>query len=194
MKKFIRLENTADSERGCTLFVRNNAGKLSSVAVRKQNIPMGFTHLDTNNKAKMVDISDKKATLRYARARAEMEMKPSTVRMIKNSQMRKGDVLTTAKIAAIMAAKKTCHLIPLTHPIKITGCDVGFFYKKNGITIETEVKVFDTTGCEMEALTMASVAGLVIYDMIKSADRNAVIKKIALLEKSGGKSGIWKRR
>jgi len=152
-----------------------------------------FTHLDRNSKAKMVDISGKKATLRYAMARAVIEMNPSTVRMIKNNLIKKGDVLTAAKIAAIMAAKKTSDIIPLAHPIKITGCDINFFYKTNGIIVEAEVKVFDTTGCEMEALTMAAVAGLVVYDMIKSGDRSAVIKEIALLEKRGGKSGIWKR-
>ena len=152
-----------------------------------------FTHLDKNNKAKMVDISAKSPTLRYARAAAFIQMAASTVKMIKNSQVKKGDVLAVAKIASIMSAKKTSGIIPLTHPIKITACDVNFSFKNNGIAIETEVQAFDTTGCQMEALTMASVAGLVIYDMIKSADRNAVIKDIMLLEKSGGKSGLWKK-
>ncbi|MFH0947696.1 MAG: cyclic pyranopterin monophosphate synthase MoaC [Elusimicrobiota bacterium] len=153
-----------------------------------------FSHLDKNGKAKMVDVSQKVATLRYARAEATVKMSSETVGKIKKNEIKKGDVLTVAKLAAIMSAKNTSNLIPLTHPIKITHSDVKFSLSaKNGIKIISEVKVFDTTGCEMEALMMAAVAGLTIYDMIKAVDRSAEITDIHLLEKSGGKSGLWKR-
>lgn len=152
-----------------------------------------FSHLDKKGKARMVDVSQKPATLRYAKAQATVKMSPSTVEKIKKSEIKKGDVLTTAKLAAIMSAKSASSLIPLTHPIKITHSDVKFSFMKNGIKIISEVKVFDTTGCEIEALTMAAVAGLTIYDMIKAVDRSAEITDSRLLYKSGGKSGIWKR-
>ncbi|MFA5779480.1 MAG: cyclic pyranopterin monophosphate synthase MoaC [Elusimicrobiota bacterium] len=152
-----------------------------------------FSHLDEKGKARMVDVSQKTATLRYAKAEATVKMSVSTVEKIKKSEIKKGDVFTTAKLAAIMSAKSTSSLIPLTHPIKITHSDVKFSFTKNGIKIISEVKVFDTTGCEMEALTMAAVAGLTIYDMIKAVDRSAEITDIRLIYKSGGKSGIWKR-
>lgn len=141
----------------------------------------------------MVDVSQKMATLRYAKAEATVRMAPVTVGKIKKSEIKKGDVFTAAKLAAIMSAKSTSNLIPLTHPIKITHSDVKFSFAKNGIKIISEVKVFDTTGCEIEALTMAAVAGLTIYDMIKAVDRSAEITDIRLLCKTGGKSGIWKR-
>src|SRR3989339_182621 len=140
-----------------------------------------FTHLDKKGKARMVDVSQKPSTLRYAKAEATVKMASATVEKIKKSEIKKGDVLTTAKLAAIMSAKSTSNLIPLTHPIKITHGDVKFSFIKNGIKIISEVKVFDTTGCEMEALTMASVAGLTIYDMIKAVDRSAEITDIRLL-------------
>ncbi|MDO8734466.1 MAG: cyclic pyranopterin monophosphate synthase MoaC [Elusimicrobiota bacterium] len=152
-----------------------------------------FSHLDKKGKARMVDISQKTATLRYAKAEATVKMSSTTVEKIKKSEIKKGDVFTTAKLAAIMSAKSTSDLIPLTHPIKITYSDVKFSFTKNGIKIISEVKVFDTTGCEMEALTMVAVAGLTIYDMIKAVDRLAEITGIRLLEKRGGKSGVWKR-
>ncbi len=153
-----------------------------------------FSHLDKKGKARMVDISQKQATLRYAKAEATVKMSSATVGKIKKSEIKKGDVLTMAKLAAIMSAKSTSNLIPLTHPIKITHSDVKFSFTKNGLKIISEVKVFDTTGCEMEALTMAAVAGLTIYDMIKAVDRSAEITDIRLLYKSGGKSGLWKRK
>lgn len=152
-----------------------------------------FTHLDKKGKIRMVDISQKPATLRYAMAEATVNLSPATVEKIKKSEIKKGDVFTAAKLAAIMAAKNTSGLIPLTHPIKITHSDVKFSFTKSGIKIISEVKVFDTTGCEMEAMVMAAVAGLTIYDMIKSVDRKAKITGVCLLEKSGGKSGQWKR-
>lgn len=160
-----------------------------------------FTHLDKKGKARMVDVSQKPATLRYAKAEATVKMSSETVEKIKKNEIKKGDVFTTAKLAAIMSAKSTSNLIPLTHPIKITHSDVKFSFTKNGMTkrnpcgikIISEVKAFDTTGCEMEALTMAAVAGLTIYDMVKAVDRSAEITDIRLLYKRGGKSGVWKR-
>jgi len=153
-----------------------------------------FTHLDKNGKARMVDVSQKTATLRFAKAEATVKMSSATLEKIKKSEIKKGDVLSVAKLAGIMSAKSTSDLIPLTHPIKITHSDVKFSLSaKNGIKIISEVKVFDTTGCEMEALTMAAVAGLTIYDMVKAVDRSAEITDIRLLYKSGGKSGVWKR-
>ncbi|PKM92839.1 MAG: cyclic pyranopterin monophosphate synthase MoaC [Elusimicrobia bacterium HGW-Elusimicrobia-4] len=153
-----------------------------------------FSHFDKKGKARMVDVSQKAATLRYAKAEATVKMSSETVEKIKKSEIKKGDVLTAAKLAAIMSAKSTSNLIPLTHPIKITHSDVKFSLSaKNGIKIISEVKVFDTTGCEMEALTMAAVAGLTIYDMIKAVDRSAEITDVRLLKKCGGKSGVWKR-
>lgn len=152
-----------------------------------------FSHLDKKGKAQMVDVSEKPVTLRYAKAEATVKMSSETVRKIKKNKIKKGDVLTTAKLTAIMSAKNTSNLIPLTHPIKITHSGVKFLYVKNGIKIISEVKALDTTGCEMEALTMAAIAGLTVYDMIKAVDRSAEITVIRLLEKSGGKSGLWKR-
>lgn len=152
-----------------------------------------FTHLDTKGKLQMVDVSKKPVTLRYAVAEAIVKVSPSTVEKIKKSEIKKGDVFTAAKLAAIMAAKNTGGIIPLTHPIKLTHCDVKFSFVKNGVKIKSEVRAADTTGCEMEAMVMSAVAGLTIYDMIKAIDRSAEITDIRLLEKSGGKSGLWTR-
>ncbi|MEW6556476.1 MAG: cyclic pyranopterin monophosphate synthase MoaC [Elusimicrobiota bacterium] len=152
-----------------------------------------FTHLNKKGKMQMVDVSQKKITLRYARAEGTVKMSVDAVKKIKKNEIQKGDVLTTAKLAAIMSAKNTSSLIPLTHPIKITHSDMQFLFLKNGIKMISEVKAVDTTGCEMEAITMVAVAGLTIYDMIKAVDKTANITNIYLLEKSGGKTGYWKR-
>ena len=152
-----------------------------------------FSHLDRNGKAQMVDVSSKSVTLRYACAEAMVKMAAITVEKIKKTEIKKGDVLTAAKLSAIIAAKNTSNLIPLTHPIKMTHCDVQFSFTKNGIKIHSEVKALDITGCEMEAMVMVAVAGLTIYDMIKAVDRRAEITDIKLVEKRGGKSGNWVR-
>lgn len=155
-----------------------------------------FTHIDKQGKVRMVDVTDKKATLRTAVAQGVVSMNPATFEMIYNQTVKKGNVLETARIAGIMAAKKTSDLIPMCHPLNITHISVDFFPEKetSSIRIETTARLLGQTGVEMEALTAASVAALTIYDMCKSYDREMVISDIYLLEKSGGKSGVFTRK
>jgi len=155
-----------------------------------------FTHIDKQGRVRMVDVTDKKPTLRVAVAQGIVSMKPETFEMIINQTVKKGNVLETARIAGILAAKKTSELIPMCHPLNITHIAVDFFPDKgkNMIKIEATVRTIDQTGVEMEALTAASVAGLTIYDMCKSYDREMIISDICLLEKSGGKSGLFVRK
>ena len=155
-----------------------------------------FTHLDSNGNVRMVDVSGKDATLREALARGIVNMTPETLKKIQDGKMKKGNVLETARIAGVMAAKKTAELIPMCHPLNPTHIEVNFFPDKtaNSIRIESRVRLVGQTGVEMEALTAVSVAALTIYDMCKSQDREMVISDICLLEKSGGKSGRYSRR
>ena len=143
----------------------------------------------------MVDVSQKQDTERTAIAQAKVRMKPETLKAILEGFVQKGDVLTTAKIAAIMAAKRTSELIPLCHNINLSHVDVEFESDiDNGIlTIRSSVKCVGKTGVEMEALVAASIAALTVYDMCKSVERGMVIEEICLLYKAGGKSGEWKR-
>ena len=143
----------------------------------------------------MVDVSAKGETAREAVARATLKMKPATLAAIRAGQLAKGDVLGVARTAGIMAAKRTHDLIPLCHPLRITGVDIDFVLdaRRSMVTIETRVRTVDKTGVEMEALTAAAVAGLTVYDMVKAVDRGVVLTDLCLLEKSGGKSGHWKR-
>jgi cyclic pyranopterin phosphate synthase len=143
----------------------------------------------------MVDVSPKKETAREAVARVVLKMRPATLSAIRAGQMAKGDVLGVARTAGIMAAKRTPDLIPLCHPLRITGCDIAFALddKRSTVTIEA-LRTVDKTGVEMEALTAAAVAGLTVYDMVKAVDRGVVLSGLCLLEKSGGKSGVWRRR
>ena len=154
-----------------------------------------FTHIDQDGRVRMVDVTDKKATLRTAVAQAVVSMNPSTFEMIQSQTVKKGNVLETARIAGIMAAKKTSDIIPMCHPVNITHVAVDFFPDKetNSIRIEAVARIIDQTGVEMEALTAVSVAGLTIYDMCKSYDRKIAISDIFLLEKTGGKSGSFVR-
>lgn len=154
-----------------------------------------FTHFDKDGKARMVDISDKPVTEREAVARGFVSMKKSTLELIKNSKVSKGDVLGVARVAGIMAAKKTAALIPMCHPLNIASVEIDFDIdvKESKIYIESRAKVTGSTGVEMEALTAVSVAALTIYDMCKAVDRGMIISDIMLLEKRGGKSGIFKR-
>jgi len=158
-----------------------------------------LTHFDEKGKAKMVDVSEKNETLRLARAQAVIRLKKETIDLIKRgdylkNKIAKGDCLGVAKIAGILAAKKVAELIPLTHPLRITHCDIDFVTKNpNAIKILATVKTKDVTGVEMEALTAVAIAGLTIYDMVKAVDREAIITDICLLEKKGGKSGSWRR-
>ncbi len=144
----------------------------------------------------MVDVSPKKETVREAVARVVLRMRPATLSAIRAGQMAKGDVLGVARTAGIMAAKRTPDLIPLCHPLRITGCDIAFTLddKRSTVTIEARVRTVDKTGVEMEALTAVAVAGLTVYDMVKAVDRGVVLSGLCLLEKSGGKSGVWRRR
>ena len=152
-----------------------------------------LTHFDDEGRSKMVDITEKAVTRREAIASGIITMKPETFQMIFRREIKKGDVLEVAKIAGIMAAKKTSDLIPMSHPINITTVDICFQpnQAENNIGIESKVRVVSKTGVEMEALTAVSVTALTIYDMCKSIDREMVITDIKLLKKSGGKSGDY---
>lgn len=155
---------------------------------------MKLSHLDEDGKARMVDISQKQATERVAIASACVEMRPETLELIRNVQIAKGDVLATARIAGIMAAKRTSELIPLCHPLPISSVSIDFeFLDQSRIGIKAEVKTTYLTGVEMEALTAVSVATLTIYDMVKAVDKAVVISQIQLDYKSGGKSGVFER-
>jgi cyclic pyranopterin phosphate synthase len=154
-----------------------------------------FTHLDEEGRVRMVDVSEKAATVREAVAQGVITMRPETFDLIGEQKVRKGNVLETARIAGIMAAKRTADLIPMCHPLSITNVRVDFFQfpKTHSIRIEAVVRVLGQTGVEMEALTAVSIAALTIYDMCKSYDRAMTISDVFLLKKSGGKSGTFLR-
>lgn len=154
-----------------------------------------FTHIDEKGQVRMVDVTAKPATERIARAQAKVSMQPDTFQMIQDQNIKKGNVLETARIAGVMAAKQTSALIPMCHPLNLTHVQIDFFPDSaaHTIRIEAQARVVDQTGVEMEALTAAAVAALTMYDMCKSYDRRMSISDIYLLEKSGGKSGTWKR-
>ncbi len=154
-----------------------------------------FTHLDDEGHVRMVDVTRKKQTHRIAKAQGLISMNRETFENIQSQKVKKGNVLETARIAGIMAAKKTSELIPMCHPLAITHAHVDFIPddESNAIKIEAEVSLVGQTGVEMEALTAVSVAALTIYDMCKSYDKTMTISKIFLLEKSGGKSGTFTR-
>ena len=154
-----------------------------------------FTHIDDKGRVRMVDVTDKRPTVRVAVAGGMVAMKPETLKMIGDHNVKKGNVLETARIAGIMAAKKTAELIPMCHPLNLTHVQIDFQPDDTNhcINIEASVRIIDQTGVEMEALTAVSAAALTIYDMCKSYDREMTINRIRLLEKSGGKSGAYKR-
>ncbi|MBI4633469.1 MAG: cyclic pyranopterin monophosphate synthase MoaC [Deltaproteobacteria bacterium] len=154
-----------------------------------------LSHLDDKGKARMVDVSDKESTLREATAQGKVLMRPATAALIESGKAPKGDVFAVARIAGIMAAKKTSDLIPLCHPLALTGVEVQFNTKakKGEITIEATVKTVGKTGVEMEAMSAVSAAALAIYDMCKSADREMILTDIMLISKRGGKSGTFVR-
>jgi len=150
-----------------------------------------LTHLDATGAARMVDVSAKADTVREAVAEGVIAMAPAVIAAIRAGDIKKGDVLGTARIAGIMAAKQTSNLIPLCHPLPIASVSVDFDYVDAGVRVETRVRTNGKTGVEMEALTAASVALLTIYDMAKALDKAMVIGPVRLLAKSGGKSGDW---
>jgi cyclic pyranopterin phosphate synthase len=152
-----------------------------------------LSHLDAKGAANMVDVSDKPATVREAEAEAVIHMSKEAFKAVTAGTAKKGDVLATARIAGIMAAKKTAELIPLCHPIALSKVAIAFTPKANAIHIRAFAKTTGPTGVEVEALTAASIAALTIYDMIKAVDRAATIEGVRLLSKSGGKSGRYKR-
>lgn len=141
------------------------------------------THIDENGRAKMVDVGEKEMVKRMAVAKGKIVLQPATVKLIKNLEVKKGDVLTVAKIAGIMGAKKTSELIPLTHQINLENIDIKFKINNNSVEIISEVKTSAQTGVEMEALTAVCVSALTIYDMLKAVDKNMVISDIYLVEK-----------
>ena len=154
-----------------------------------------LTHFDNDGKAVMVEVGEKTPTRRVAVASGEVRMRPATLQRILDSTIEKGDVFAVARLAGIMAAKKTPDLIPLCHPLLLTGIAVDFLpYPAEGrVTISATVKLTGTTGVEMEALTAVAVAGLTIYDMCKAIDKEMVIGAIQLESKEGGKSGTFLR-
>ncbi len=155
-----------------------------------------LSHIDEKGTARMVDVSDKAATQRTARAEGFVAMAPATLALVETGTAKKGDVLATARIAGIMAAKRTHELIPLCHPLAITKASVDITPSQAppGLRVTAEVKVAGPTGVEMEALTAVSVACLTIYDMLKAADKAMVIEGVRLLEKTGGRSGTYRAR
>ena len=152
-----------------------------------------LTHLDEAGRVHMVDVSAKDVTQRLATVRGEIIMAPETVRLIVDNQVAKGNVLETARLAGIMAAKRTAELIPLCHQLNLTAVDVEFTVGADRIEVETQARVADRTGVEMEALIAATVALLTIYDMCKAVDRGMSIDTVRLETKSGGAGGDWHR-
>jgi len=153
-----------------------------------------FTHLSESGGARMVDVSGKDRTARRAKATGRIAMSREAMDALKNGRNPKGDVLAVARIAGVMAAKKTADLIPLCHPLAMDFCEVTFNISESHMDISAEVRCFGATGVEMEALTAVAVAGLTIYDMCKAVDRGMVIEEVCLLKKSGGRSGAYRRR
>lgn len=155
--------------------------------------PPVLSHVSDDGAARMVDVSDKVPTTRTARAEAHVTLLPETRRLIRESAMKKGDVLGVARIAGIQAAKRTADLIPLCHPLALTKVEVDVALDDHGAHIAAAVRCHGPTGVEMEALTAVSVAALTVYDMVKAVDREAVIGPIRLIEKTGGKSDYERR-
>ena len=154
-----------------------------------------LTHLGPGGQARMVDVGEKTKTTREAQARATLRMKPATREVLLSGKVPKGDALATARIAGIQGAKKTSELIPLCHPLAITGCELSLEPADDDerFVIEASVRCSDRTGVEMEALTAVSVAALTLYDMLKAIDKDMSIEEVVLLEKSGGRSGHYRR-
>jgi cyclic pyranopterin monophosphate synthase len=153
----------------------------------------GLTHLDPLGRARMVDVTPKEATHRRAVARGRVHMEPETTSLVARGAITKGDVLAVARVAGIQAAKRTPDLVPLCHPLLVGSVLVNFRIEDNYVEVEAQVDTIDRTGVEMEAMTACAIACLTIYDMCKSADRAMVIGDIALWEKTGGRSGTYRR-
>ena len=160
-------------------------------AESEDQFPAGLTHVREDGSAHMVDVSAKTETTRQATASAVLRTTAEVVGLITDGALPKGDALAVARVAGIMAAKQTSNLVPLCHPLPLTKVTVDFTPSEAAVAIEATVKTRALTGVEMEALTAASVAALTLYDMIKAVDKHARITDIAVLAKSGGKSGDW---
>ncbi len=154
-----------------------------------------LTHFDDTGRARMVDVTEKNETVRVATARGAVRMKPSTLELIEQGKVAKGDVLAVAQVAGIMAAKRTPDLIPMCHPLGITGVEMRLElnHEESLVEISATVRLAGRTGVEMEALTAVSVAALTVYDMCKAVDREMIIDQIRLMHKAGGKSGEFRR-
>jgi len=155
--------------------------------------PAGLSHVDAEGRVRMVDVSHKPATAREAVARGFVHLAPATIRLVRSGRIAKGDPLQAARLAGIMAAKKTAEIIPLCHPLALSHCEVTLTARRLGYDIEARVRTTGPTGVEMEALTAVAAAGLTLYDMVKAVDRGVVIDQIRLMEKRGGRSGTWRR-
>jgi cyclic pyranopterin phosphate synthase len=152
-----------------------------------------LTHLDAAGRLRMVDVGAKPRTRRLARARGEIRLSPETVALIESNRIAKGNVLEVARLAGIMAAKRTAELIPLCHPLLLALVNIDFALSPDRLEVVAEARVTDRTGAEMEALTAAAVALLTVYDMCKAVDRGMVLSEICLVEKRGGRSGTYRR-
>jgi cyclic pyranopterin monophosphate synthase len=152
-----------------------------------------LSHIDERGQVRMVDVSDKPPTAREAVARGLVRLAPATLRLVRSGRVAKGDPLQAARLAGIMAAKRTAEIIPLCHPVALSHCAVTLTPRRGGYEIEARVRTTGPTGVEMEALTAVAAAGLTLYDMVKAVDRAVVIGDIRLMEKRGGRSGEWRR-
>ena len=152
---------------------------------------MELTHFNEEGRAKMVDVSEKSATVRRATAMARIRMAKTTLELIRQGGMAKGDVLAVAQVAGIMAAKQTAQMIPMCHPLALSGVDISFRFEEEALVLRATVRCTGQTGVEMEALHAASVAALTVYDMCKAVQKDMEITDLRLLKKSGGKSGDY---
>lgn len=155
--------------------------------------PPKFTHLNDEGQARMVDVTDKKPTVRVATARGEVACSNAVMKALREGTVPKGDVLAVARIAGISAAKRVPDLLPLAHTIGVHGCELDLNLEDDHVAIQATVRTADRTGVEMEALTAVTVAALAIIDMVKGVDRSAVIRRCGIVAKSGGRSGAWSR-
>lgn len=153
----------------------------------------GFTHVDERGAARMVDVTGKDVTARTATAQALLELSPDVVALLRSGASPKGDALAVARIAGILGAKRVPDLIPLCHPVALHAVSVELEVEDAGVRITASVRTADRTGVEMEAMMAAAIAGLSLYDMVKALDRGATLTGLAVLEKSGGRSGTWRR-
>jgi cyclic pyranopterin phosphate synthase len=164
-----------------------------TVTARSKTRPR-LSHVDAKGRARMVDVGDKAVTRREAIARCEIRMKPATLALIQKGKIAKGEVLAVARVAGIMAAKRTSEIVPMCHPLAIEVAAIELRAKKRGVLeIEATVRISGKTGVEMEALMAVTAAALTVYDMCKAVDRGMVISDVCLIEKSGGRSGTWRR-